>query len=141
MCYVLIISLNTRFIVSMIDFTWDENRINIIMEFCSGGDLSTIIKQRRCLPEHQCRRFLQQLGSALQYLHQHNVSHMDLKPSNLLVHGHSPPLLKLADFGFARHVEKGELETGLKEGGIDGYLKNYILKVPRPLISLQNLDF
>merc|ERR1719508_362064 len=39
---------------------------------------------------------------------------MDLKPSNLLIHGKSPLILKLADFGFARHMSAEERETCLK---------------------------
>ena len=38
------------------------------MEYCEGGDLSSVIKQRKCLPEISCKRFLQQLASALQFL-------------------------------------------------------------------------
>jgi len=106
--------LKHQYIVTMLDFTWDERYIHIIMEYCDGGDLSSIIKKRQCLPEHKCRRFLQQLSSALKYLHHHNVVHMDLKPSNLLIHGKTPPILKMADFGFARHMSPEERETGLK---------------------------
>ena len=45
----------------------------------------------------QVQRLAQQLASALQYLRQHNVSHLDLKPSNLLVSGKRPALLKVAN--------------------------------------------
>ena len=103
------------------------------MEFCGGGDLSTVIKQRKCLSEQTCRRFVQQLASALQYLRcskrhsksskgfhfnfrcrQNNVSHMDLKPSNLLVTSSNPPILRVADFGFAQHLEENSKDRGLK---------------------------
>ena len=39
---------------------------------------------------------------------------MDLKPSNLLVKGTNPPILKLADFGFAQHLEEDSKDKGLK---------------------------
>lgn len=55
------------------------------MEYCDGGDLSNFIKKRNKLPELVCRKFLQQLALALQYLHSHNICHMDLKPQNLLL--------------------------------------------------------
>lgn len=55
------------------------------MEWCGAGDLSGFIKKKRCLPEAVCKRFLQQLAAALKYLRSHNVCHMDLKPSNLLL--------------------------------------------------------
>lgn len=72
-------------IVQMLDFVWDDKYVYIIMEYCSGGDLSNFIKSRQRLPENVCQRFLQQLASALQYMREQNVSHLDLKPSNILL--------------------------------------------------------
>ena len=110
--------------VELVDFHWDDKNIYIVMEYCDGGDLSAVIRQRKQLPEpacrcdstavtrhfcsnpvhhgtaavvltRHCRRFLQQLGAALQFLRKHNVSHLDLKPSNLLICGSHPPILKV----------------------------------------------
>ena len=39
---------------------------------------------------------------------------MDLKPSNLLIKGSKPPILKVADFGFAQHLEEDSKDKGLK---------------------------
>ena len=39
---------------------------------------------------------------------------MDLKPSNLLIKGNNPPILKVADFGFAQHLEEDSKDKGLK---------------------------
>ena len=39
---------------------------------------------------------------------------MDLKPSNLLVKGTNPPILKVADFGFAQHLEEDSKDRGIK---------------------------
>jgi len=80
-------------IVQMRDFCWDDRFIYIIIEYCDGGDLSCFIKKRRKLPEATCRKFLQQLTLALQYLRSNNVSHMDLKPQNLLLT--TKPILSL----------------------------------------------
>lgn len=74
-----------KHIVQMIDFSWDSKNIYIILEYCDGGDLSTFIKKRTKLSEKTCRKFMQQLALALQYLRSHNVSHLDLKPQNLLL--------------------------------------------------------
>jgi len=84
------------------------------MEYCDGGDLSTFIHSRQKLDENVCQLFLQQLASALQYLRQNNVSHMDLKPKNLLLTSKINPQLKLADFGLAQSLGNDEKETSLK---------------------------
>eukprot|EP00069_Balaena_mysticetus_P013687 bmy_01495T0 len=91
-----------RHIVQLKDFQWDSDNIYLIMEFCAGGDLSRFIHTRRILPEKVARVFMQQLASALQFLHERNVSHLDLKPQNILLSSLEKPHLKLAG-----HVLRG----------------------------------
>ncbi|XP_059050365.1 serine/threonine-protein kinase ULK3-like isoform X2 [Achroia grisella] len=91
-------------IVQMKEFTWDDKNIYIITEFCCGGDLSKYIHRYGRVPEKQVLYFLQQLASALKFLREKGVVHMDLKPHNLLLHKDSDGkyILKVADFGFAQ---------------------------------------
>ncbi|CAH0602305.1 unnamed protein product [Chrysodeixis includens] len=99
-------SLTHPHIVHMKNFTWDDKNIYIIMEYCCGGDLSKYIHRYGRVPEKQVLYFLQQLASALKFLREKGVVHMDLKPHNLLLHKGSDGkyMLKVADFGFAQHM-------------------------------------
>ncbi|XP_031669988.1 serine/threonine-protein kinase ULK3 isoform X2 [Oncorhynchus kisutch] len=98
-------------IVQLKDFQWDSENIYLILEWCSGGDLSRFIHSRRLLPERVARLFLQQIACALQFLHNHNISHLDLKPQNILLNG---SVLKLADFGFASYMSPWDEQSALR---------------------------
>ncbi|XP_048825282.1 serine/threonine-protein kinase ULK3 isoform X1 [Brienomyrus brachyistius] len=98
-------------IVQLKDFQWDSENIYLILEWCSGGDLSRFIRSRRLLPERVARRFLQQIACALQFLHERNISHLDLKPQNILLSG---SVLKLADFGFAQYMSPWDEQSALR---------------------------
>ncbi|XP_041370529.1 serine/threonine-protein kinase ULK3-like [Gigantopelta aegis] len=95
-------------IVELKDFLWDEKYIYLIMEYCSGGDLSHFIRSRRTLPERIVKRFLQQIAQAMMYLWSFKVAHMDLKPQNILLTSSTNPTIKIADFGFAKHLFEGD---------------------------------
>ncbi|KAF9578008.1 Serine/threonine-protein kinase, partial [Lunasporangiospora selenospora] len=112
-------------IVALVDCKHTETHIHLIMEYCSQGDLSQYIKRKGDGPpslppppggglhEVVVRHFLKQLASALEFLRSKNLIHRDLKPQNLLLHpsrdsregsGYGLPVLKIADFGFARSL-------------------------------------
>jgi NIMA (never in mitosis gene a)-related kinase len=63
--------------------------LHIIMGYCEGGDLSSRLKAQggRLLPERQVVEWFVQICLALQYLHDRNVLHRDLKvcPTFLLL--------------------------------------------------------
>ncbi|XP_070210335.1 serine/threonine-protein kinase ULK3-like [Littorina saxatilis] len=101
-------NLKHKHIVELRDFLWDSKFIYLVMEYCGGGDLSRFIRSKRTLPERIVRKFLQQIGLAMQYLHSFNVAHMDLKPQNILLTSSSNPIIKIADFGFAKPMMEGD---------------------------------
>eukprot|EP00803_Ostreobium_quekettii_P008930 evm.model.scf_1271.1 EVM.evm.TU.scf_1271.1 scf_1271:4023-7984(-) len=91
----------------------ESNRIFIVLEHCSGGDLSAYIRRVGRVSEAFARRVLSQVAAGLQELRRHNVVHRDLKPQNLLLSDQTPDaVLKIADFGFARNLQpQGLAET------------------------------
>lgn len=97
-------TLRHEHIVGLKDFEWDDHFVYLIMEYCAGGDLRRFVSSQRCLSERTVRRFLRQLAKALQYMREKKVSHMDLKPQNILLFSREHPVLKVADFGFAHYL-------------------------------------
>ncbi|GHJ86785.1 hypothetical protein NliqN6_3187 [Naganishia liquefaciens] len=142
-----------RNVVALRECIKNENFIYLIMDFCSGGDLSIYIRKRGRLasleyplpdptgqtqgqmvfwPHPQegglddfvVRNFLGQLAEALKFLRDKNLIHRDIKPQNLLLQppteaeyasGHplGIPMLKVADFGFARSLPAAALAETL----------------------------
>jgi BR serine/threonine kinase len=78
-------SLNYLNIVPLVDVVYTPDLIYVIMEFCSGGDLFTMIEAAGACDERRCRKIFRDLLLGLQYLHARSISHRDLKPENMLL--------------------------------------------------------
>lgn len=87
-------------------YDWYETRNNLwlIVEYCTGGNLSSLLKQDGHLPEESVRMFGLDLLSGLKYLHQFGVLHCDLQLKNILIDEYG--ILKISDFKAARRVPK-----------------------------------
>jgi len=77
----------------------------LIMEFCSGGDLRTLIRNQRDeeeekFSESQVLKWAAQIGLALQHCHSRGVLHRDVKPENCFFRSSGGDLL-LGDFGIS----------------------------------------
>mmetsp|Transcript_60599 Transcript_60599/g.118780 ORF Transcript_60599/g.118780 Transcript_60599/m.118780 type:complete len:504 (-) Transcript_60599:187-1698(-) len=92
-------------IVKLYGIKKTREHIYLVLEFCSGGDLHKFIKTQGRLSEAVSQRFMRHLASGLVFLWQKQLIHRDIKPQNLLLSCQSPgATLKIADFGFARHL-------------------------------------
>ncbi|XP_026871753.2 serine/threonine-protein kinase pdik1l-B [Electrophorus electricus] len=76
----------------------------LVMEFCNGGDLNHYVLSQ--LPDVQrSHDVIQQLSSAVTFLHGLGIVHRDLKPDNVLVClTRTGPVVKVADFGLSKMV-------------------------------------
>ncbi|KAM3621355.1 uncharacterized protein V6R79_009955 [Siganus canaliculatus] len=75
------------------------------MGFCEGGDLYHRLKQQKgeLLPERQVVEWFVQIAMALQYLHERNILHRDLKTQNIFLT--KTNIIKVGDLGIARILE------------------------------------
>ncbi|ESQ43878.1 hypothetical protein EUTSA_v10005839mg [Eutrema salsugineum] len=82
------------------------DRIFLVLEYCSGGDLAGYINLHGKVSEAVAKHFMRQLALGLQVLQEKHFIHRDLKPQNLLLSSkEETPLLKIGDFGFARSLQ------------------------------------
>ncbi len=97
-------------------FSYDDDYF-IVMDYVSGGTLSTQIKETYAegMPIDYALELSAQLAGALQLAHEKGVIHRDLKPANVLMSAEGKALL--TDFGAARIEEAQKLTvTGMVIG-------------------------
>lgn len=120
-------------IVCLTQVSKTDKHFYLVLEYCAGGDLQTLIRSRKAgkLTERLARRLMRDLTAGLKFLWGQQLIHRDIKPQNLLLTGLLPldelydPSkfdtdeierrrvnfctnsfhLKIADFGFARHLQ------------------------------------
>jgi serine/threonine protein kinase len=100
-------------ILPLYDFG-EENRDGItvtymVMPYCTEGSLASWLRQRTSsapLSLLDVAHLVEEAADALQYAHDQNVMHLDVKSSNFLLRTNKKnpnrPILLLADFGIAR---------------------------------------
>ncbi|XP_062209670.1 serine/threonine-protein kinase ATG1a-like isoform X2 [Phragmites australis] len=79
--------------------------LNLVLEYCDGGDLDSFLNKHGRLPEATAKDLMRQLAEGLKVLRGRNIVHRDLKPQNLLLSTNGDAIiLKIGDFGFARSL-------------------------------------
>ncbi|MEA5596586.1 bifunctional serine/threonine-protein kinase/formylglycine-generating enzyme family protein [Rivularia sp. UHCC 0363] len=97
----------------------NENGLwGMVMEYISGQDLAVYINQRGKLSEVEALKYINQVGTALEYIHQQGMLHRDVKPNNIVLR-QSQQEAVLIDFGLAREFDlnkTGSMTNSMTEG-------------------------
>ena len=97
-----------------------DNYLYLVQEFIDGRNLNQELKEERTFSEDKVWRLLQDLLPVLQFVHDHQVIHRDIKPDNIVRHSTNNGLF-LVDFGIAKlATEAIPAKTGTVFGS-DGY--------------------
>ena len=88
-------------IVGFYDNIEERGTLNIIMEYCDGGDLYGVTQKQRFrqMPERQVLHYFTQVCLALDYMHASHVLHRDIKSMNVFLM--KDGTVKLGDFGIS----------------------------------------
>lgn len=102
----------------------------MVMPFIQDGSLAIWLRQRNnsrapLLSAQDAAYIVQQAADALQYAHDQQIIHRDVKPSNFLIRQNQEnpnrPYLLLADFGLAK-LSDASLSKSLTVGGTPPYM-------------------
>ena len=96
-------------IVVVFDAGEEEGLFYITMEFVEGRSLQSLIDAHQPFPVSRVLKLMEQVCSALDFAHQHNVVHRDIKPANLMLT--SDDVVKITDFGTAKILQFGTAQT------------------------------
>jgi len=88
----------------------DEIYLNLVLEFIPETVYKVArqySKSKQTIPVTYIKLYMYQLFRSLAYIHSNGICHRDIKPQNLLLDPESG-ILKLCDFGSAKHLVRGE---------------------------------
>uniref|UniRef100_A0A672QF08 non-specific serine/threonine protein kinase n=1 Tax=Sinocyclocheilus grahami TaxID=75366 RepID=A0A672QF08_SINGR len=83
-----------------------KNMLYLVTEYAKNGEIFDYLAKHGRLSEPEARRKFWQILSAVEYCHNRNIVHRDLKAENLLLDGHMN--IKIADFGFGNFFQPGK---------------------------------
>ncbi|XP_051657960.1 serine/threonine-protein kinase H1 isoform X2 [Manacus candei] len=96
-------------IIQLIEVFETQDRVYMVMELATGGELFDRIIAKGSFTERDATRVLQMVLDGVRYLHTLGITHRDLKPENLLYyHPGTDSKIMITDFGLASARKKGD---------------------------------
>ena len=98
--------LDSPYIVGYYDSFIDDQRINIVLEYCPLRDLNSVIEKQKMtgkpFVENNIWKIFIFLCLGIHYLHSKNIIHRDLKSLNIFMVKETVP--KIGDLGCAKQI-------------------------------------
>lgn len=105
-------------IIKYLDSFIHNNELIIATEWAEKGDLKKLLKQHQQedtpFEELKVWEFMNQIASALNYMHERRIMHRDLKPANIFIA--SDNSLKIGDLGLGREFSSETILAYSKVG-------------------------
>lgn len=97
------------YIVNVLEVFEENNTAYIAMEYISGCSLKYMLDMEGKLPEKNVLKYVNQIGQALDFVHNKNILHLDIKPNNILIDKKNNA--RLIDFGVSKRYDVEQQET------------------------------
>lgn len=96
----LIAKLEHAHILPLYAYGEQDGLLYLVMRYYRSGSLASLIEQEGPLPLEEVNRLLKQMASALDYAHERDILHRDIKTENVLLSSNGDAYL--GDFGLAK---------------------------------------
>ncbi|KAJ3161718.1 hypothetical protein HDU86_006488 [Geranomyces michiganensis] len=92
----------------------EQDSLYMVFELCEKGAIMDVSQDRPSAPldREEARRIFRQMILGIEYLHEHDIAHRDIKPDNMLMSADGT--LKIVDFGVSEifHGDDDKVKTG-----------------------------
>ena len=113
--------LDHRNIIKIHDIFKENNTAYYVMDYVEGESLNDMVNRRGALPEKEAVAYIERVADALKYIHQQNINHLDIKPSNIMIRQGDYRVI-LIDFGLSKQYDAQGGQTSTTPVGIShGY--------------------
>ena len=100
-------------IILVTDIIDEPNRVAMVMEYVRGQTLYDYIHSLKApAPEEVVIKLMTSVLDAMEYVHEHDIIHRDIKPQNIMMtRSGGQPLPKVMDFGIAKILGEQDIRT------------------------------
>ena len=103
----MLMGLRDMYIVRTKEYFEEHDKVYLVTEYLSGGELLQAVQNRSSYTEADARWCFQQILRGIRYLHSNGVTHGDIKSANiLLVKVQDIMLIKIGEFNLAKRFEE-----------------------------------
>lgn len=108
-------------IIKIFDIFKENNTAYYVMEYIEGESLLDKVNRGGALLESEAVDYIRQVASALDFVHQRSLNHLDVKPANIMVRQIDNKAV-LIDFGLSKQYDEQGGQTSTTPVGIShGY--------------------